>query len=399
MVVRHLFRKAAVLAGLIAGCAPATALAGGIVALDAAPIARVAAYTGGTVVSGTLRCATSGRHFMRISLTQDGPALPLSAIRMVKLRCDTTPTPFRLAMVANHGSFHAGPATLVVSQYGALSTYPATTTVQLMARDAPDPHYYVALGDSMAAGYGAPPGRGYVGDLFGHYGPQIPGLTLVNYACSGETTSSLVGRSHCAYAGFKSQLAPALSFLRAHRGAVSLVTVDVGWNDLAACRSRPNAYNEECFDAVLDTAHGNLQRIAGALRGAAGPGVPIVSMTQFDPLLGYWFSGAAGRDHTRVTVGAVDRLNAIIRGVYGSVEAPVADVSGVMEMDNFDVISTRLGSMPTNVARMCTWLDLGCPRPGATPAVRNVDDPNGAGSRVVAWAFEQVMPPLPGARR
>src|SRR5262249_13716635 len=147
---------------------------------------------------------------------------PLSAIRMVKMRCDTTPTPFRLAMVANHGSFHAGPATLVVAQYGALTTYPATTMVQLLARDAPDPHYYVALGDSMAAGYGSPPGRGYVGDIFGHYGPDIPGLTLINFGCSGETTGTLIGHSHCAYQGFKSQLAPALSFLRKHRAEVSL---------------------------------------------------------------------------------------------------------------------------------------------------------------------------------
>src|SRR4029077_15235111 len=186
-------------------------------------------------------------------------------VRMVKMRCNTTPTPFRLTMVANHGSFHTGPATLVVSQYGALRTYPATTTVQLVAREPPHPRYYVALGDSMAAGYGAPPGQGYLGGLFGHYGPRIPGLTLANFACSGEATSSMIGRSHCSYAGFKSQLAPALSFLRAHRSDVSLVTIDVGWNDLSSCRSRPSAYNEGCFDTVLDAARRNLQRIAGAL--------------------------------------------------------------------------------------------------------------------------------------
>ena len=387
------------LAGLIAGCAPATALAGGVVALDATPTAHVAAYTGGTVVSGTIRCATPGRHFLRISLTQEGPGLPLAAIRMVKMRCNTTPTAFRLAMVANHGSFHSGPATLVVSQYGALTTFPAATRVELLAREAPHPHYYVALGDSMAAGAGAPPGRGYVGNLFTHYGPRVPGLTLINYACSGESTATLIGRSHCAYGAYKSQLAPAVSFLRAHRGDLSLVTIDVGWNDISSCRSRPAAYNEDCLDTVVEATRRNLQWIAGTLRSAAGPGVPIVSMTQFNPLLGYWFSGEAGRDHTQVTVGAVDRLNAIIRDAYGSVGAQVADVSGVMQTDNFDVINTRLGSMPTNVARICTWLDMGCPRPGATPALRNVDDPNGAGSRVVAWAFEQVMPPLPGERR
>ena len=57
-----------------------------------------------------------------------------------------------------------------------------------------------------------------------------PGLRLIKLGCPGETTGSMVDGGSCRYQG-GSQPAAAVSFLRAHRGHVSLITLDIGAND------------------------------------------------------------------------------------------------------------------------------------------------------------------------
>src|SRR4051794_32637935 len=82
--------------------------------------------------------------------------------------------------------------------------------------------YYVALGDSLAAGY--QPDRtisrdeGYVPRIHTALGR---GVHLVNLACDGANTTTLLsGGGGCAYDGVPSQLAAAEAFLRAHRGRI-----------------------------------------------------------------------------------------------------------------------------------------------------------------------------------
>lgn len=98
--------------------------------------------------------------------------------------------------------------------------------------------YYLALGDSLAFGFqpdlnwdDSYPTQWYA-NLHQH-GSQ----SRTNYACNGETSSTFINGGcpywyalHDYYLG--SQLSAALSFIRAHRGQVSPVSLDMGANDL-----------------------------------------------------------------------------------------------------------------------------------------------------------------------
>src|SRR4029450_1519771 len=110
-------------------------------------------------------------------------------------------------------------------------------------------HYYVALGDSLAAGYQpngetGPDGmflHGYANQLYDALKANDPTLQLQNLACGGETTSATISgeevhfagsRSFCGYRSWHgplahgSQLDDAVAFLHAHSGFVSLITID-----------------------------------------------------------------------------------------------------------------------------------------------------------------------------
>jgi lysophospholipase L1-like esterase len=110
--------------------------------------------------------------------------------------------------------------------------------------------YYLALGDSIAYGFqsakaaaGLPPSRfdtGYVDVFAARLRALAPKIKVVNYSCPGESAESFVeggcaGRAavrrlHDEYAG--TQLEAALSFLRAHPGQVSPITLTLWGNDL-----------------------------------------------------------------------------------------------------------------------------------------------------------------------
>ena len=77
-----------------------------------------------------------------------------------------------------------------------------------------------------------------------------PTLQLENLACGGETTSSMISgeethfvgsRSFCGYRSWHahlahgSQLDDVVAFLHAHSQFVSLITIDIGGNDVDQC--------------------------------------------------------------------------------------------------------------------------------------------------------------------
>ena len=112
----------------------------------------------------------------------------------------------------------------------------------------PPQSYYLALGDSIAYGFqptkaNAPPSKvntGYV-DLFAARLRKLsPNIQVVNYGCPGESSVTFVrggcdwlkhgGKLHDPFRG--SQLKAAQSFLRAHPGEVSPITVTMWGVDL-----------------------------------------------------------------------------------------------------------------------------------------------------------------------
>ena len=112
--------------------------------------------------------------------------------------------------------------------------------------------------------------------------------------------------SKCPY-DHGSQLAEAEAFLRTHRGATVLVTIDIGANDLSRCINRATGTIDlACVQATFQQAPANLATILARLRAAAGPRVPIVGMTFNDPFLAAWLQGPAGQALARAVGAAGD---------------------------------------------------------------------------------------------
>src|SRR2546430_2634462 len=132
-------------------------------------------------------------------------------------------------------------AALLVCPVAALADAPAASGGNAAV------HYYLSLGDSLAAGEQPtlPLGQnfgdeGYADQLYASEQARIANLKLVKLGCGGETTASMIsavptvtvpgigpvpyeGRGDHFFCRFPhgSQLAEAVSFLHAHRGFVS----------------------------------------------------------------------------------------------------------------------------------------------------------------------------------
>lgn len=128
------------------------------------------------------------------------------------------------------------------------------------------PHYYMALGNSLSFGYqpNLDFSSGFADDIFNDL-RKADVTAVVNYACSGETTESMIHGgcvTRFAHKGSYSgpQLQAAVDFLTnaRHMGHVSPVTLEIGANDVFAdwnestCSIGPNA------DADLATMDANL---------------------------------------------------------------------------------------------------------------------------------------------
>jgi lysophospholipase L1-like esterase len=129
----------------------------------------------------------------------------------------------------------------------ALAATAANAMVQRPVAQSPR-SYYLALGDSIAYGFQPTkrPGMrasafdsGYVDVFAARLRKLAPSIRVVNYGCPGEATSTFMRGDCPAFGdGFKlhdqfrgSQLRAAESFLRAHTGEVSPITLTLWGND------------------------------------------------------------------------------------------------------------------------------------------------------------------------
>jgi lysophospholipase L1-like esterase len=241
---------------------------------------------------------------------------------------------------------------------------------------------YLSLGDSVPVWDG---NHSFPNILTGYYRKDVPHLELVNMACSGESTQSMIAHSDCAPGG--SQLKNAVDFLRQHRGSVALVTMDIGGNDVVYCIGQRDSTT--CVTNGLHTMAAQLTYILDALHQAAGPNVPIVGMNVYNPLLGDLLGPESSRALAAEAIAALPTLNQDMDNDYGVSPSPVADVQ-----DSFDAtelthfVSSKWGRVPIAVARACTLLDITCHK-GQSEGFG--DDPNDAGAKVIAKAFEQAI--------
>jgi len=254
--------------------------------------------------------------------------------------------------------------------------------------------FYLALGDSMAAGIQPNKGEttGYVGRVWRSFRQDIPGLSLRNVACPGETSRSLITGWHspCHYAA-GSQLDAAVAFLEAHPGAVAFITINVGSNDLV---NRCLDWNTLVIDrtCVADQRPRLKSRLASILDavGSAAPGVPIVGMTYHDPFLGLWDLVPGGHTLARVDQRAWTVFNAGLGRAYGDAGVAVADVAATFRIDDFThtVFVPGQGRVPVNVALACSWTWFCSTMFTADP------HPNRTGYKKVAHTFDRELATL-----
>ena len=260
------------------------------------------------------------------------------------------------------------------------------------AKPPPPASYYLALGDSLsrgvqpdAAGASVPTGQGYPDLVYATLLASHPGLRLVRLGCPGETTKTMMHGGICRYsAGTASQLAAATAFLRAHRGHVFLVTIDIGANDLEDCGNRPSLTQLASCIGQLPKVTANVAAILASLRAVAGPGVRITGMNYYLPALAEWRSGLLGRATAQLSEKFAVAYDDLLRRAYGQAGITVANVFGAFETTNFGdpVTVPGIGSVPRNVARICQWT-WECAPPPRGPN----QHANAAGYRVIADAI------------
>ena len=193
-----------------------------------------------------------------------------------------------------------------------------------------------------------------------------PGIQLEDMAVPGETTTSFVG----------AQLPAAEPFLRANRGHVPLVTIDIGGNDVGGCAPG----NASCLAAGLAAIDRNVPMIVAGLTAAAGSETRFAMMTYYDPFLEYWVTWPSGQTIAKQSLPNVDSLNATLVRDFGP-RFVVADVAKAFSTDDLkDIVSTpNHGMVPEDVAVICR-LTGGCDHGFDLHA-------NGLGHQLIADAF------------
>jgi lysophospholipase L1-like esterase len=255
--------------------------------------------------------------------------------------------------------------------------------------------YYLSLGDSLAQGYqpiggppvfgGAPPGydQGYADQLFKLERGKYTQLQLAKLGCGGESTVSMLYGSEgpdvaasCGSPAFYqyhypdggTELAEAVHFLEQHRGDVAFVTIDIGANDLLG-------------PSGIGPLLTNLPIILSELRAAAGPDVPIVGMSYYDPFAPQaWSQG--GLSGLQDQVAAVVGFNNLLEGMYTAAGGAVADVENAFSVTDFRPVD----GTPLDVVRECEWTWI-CTPPPLGPDIHA----NTTGYGVIAQAFADQL--------
>jgi lysophospholipase L1-like esterase len=229
--------------------------------------------------------------------------------------------------------------------------------------------YYLALGDSLAAGYQTLPGggnevgHGYAQDLARTLTQRAAAdgrlVSFTDLGCPGETTGSMINGG-CPYPhSFQgAQLDAAVAYLKAHHGADVTVTLDIGANNVDGC-FKNGALDVACAANGIATAGTDLGTILDRLQAAAGPHTRIVGMNLYDPFLAAWMTGPQGQAMATASVPLADTFNGVLEHQDQAHGVPTADVAGAFSTDALQPTVDLGGQqVPLNVARIMEWTNM-----------------------------------------
>ena len=216
----------------------------------------------------------------------------------------------------------------------------------------------MALGDSLAAGY--QPGGAELRDTAypaltaTRLGAGGDALTLENLGCSGETTTSLLKGGKCDFAA-GSQLEQAEKLLGA--GDVSLVTIDIGGNDLLRCVRGGAQIDTACVTAGVGTVKKNLPTILKRLKAAAGQDVPVLVLGYYNP----WLAAKALNQPVKGVDAAAKAYTALSTAIESAAKSSGTTFVGLDQaFSTNDTTPTTINgrSVPKNAAAICTLTNI-----------------------------------------
>jgi lysophospholipase L1-like esterase len=179
---------------------------------------------------------------------------------------------------------------------------------------------YVALGDSLAAGFiVSDPQAAYVARIAQALRQQSP-IEVRNFAVPGETSRSMLQR----------QLPQALEFIRQERAAgrrVSPITIDIGGNDAQAAERASQEVRRRTIDMIESNLNVALEQLVAATTEDGERTADIAVMTYYNPYPG------DPNDETSSAYWAAQLNQAITRAAEAHGVA-VADVAGPFEGGN-----------------------------------------------------------------
>ncbi len=255
--------------------------------------------------------------------------------------------------------------------------------------------FYLDIGGSASLGYQPTPtsphgqhtDSGYADYLVALEAAKGVSLQLTEIGCAGETTvTMLVGGDTC-YPNPDTQLAEAVSFLRAHYDESGVVTIDLGFNDIRPCFQFATV-DPSCVRDKIELVREQLPDILSALKAAAGPNVTIVGLGHYDPYLAHYVEGSMGRAFAEASFDAVTTLDHSLHDAYSDAGVPMADVNSAFNgNDTSPVTLAGVGTVPDNVAEICllTWM---CQASSYPPNIH----PNDAGYEAIADSIAAVLP-------
>ena len=254
---------------------------------------------------------------------------------------------------------------------------------------------YLDVGASVSVGVqptaavptGQPTKRGYSNRLVTFEAKRGVTMKLTELGCPGESIATMLHGPDPCYLAPDTQLTDAVAFLRTHRNATTLVTVDLGFNTLDVC-FRGLDIDPTCVRPQLAILRSELGQVLRTLTRAAGPHVIFIGVGHYNPYLTKGATDGASEVFARNSVAAIKSMNLAFAQVYGSFKIRVADVATAFhENATYLIRKNSKEAQPANVHFECFYTWMCTPRPYG-PNIH----PNDRGYQAITTAIIAVLP-------